>query len=93
MQSVENLSLASWKEELAGLVASAKTEEDIAALTAFERALSPYLDEPGALRTLLGKIQAETNIVALDAIMTKGEFRNLEEVKSMLPSDIEVVLA
>jgi hypothetical protein len=93
MQSVQDVSLASWKEELSSLVASAKTAEDLAALSAFEKALSPYLDKPGALRTLLGKIQAETNGPALDAIVAKGEFQSLAEVKAMLPSAIELVAA
>ncbi|GGY22520.1 hypothetical protein [Paludibacterium paludis] len=93
MQSAQDVSLASWKEELSSLVASARTAEDLAALSAFENALSPYLDNPGALRTLLGKIQSPAIEPALEAIVAKSEFQSLAEVKAMLPSYIEVVAA
>ncbi|PHM39181.1 hypothetical protein Xmau_03088 [Xenorhabdus mauleonii] len=90
MKPVQDISLDFWKEELSSLVASAKTEEELAALIAFEKALSPYLDKPGSLRTLLGKIQAPTTS-AIDAIIAEGSFQNLNELKAVLPKDIEIV--
>lgn len=82
----------SWKEELAKLVSSAQTTEESLALTAFENALSPYLQESGALRTLLGKIQA-MEIVALDSLASKKDFSSIDELQSFLPANIKVLAA
>jgi hypothetical protein len=82
----------SWKEELADLVGSAQNAEESLALAAFEKALSPYLQEPGALRTLLGKIQA-MEIVALDSLTAKQEFNSIEELQSFLPANIKAQAA
>lgn len=93
MKPTQSISMDFWKEELSALVASAKTEEEIVALSAFEKALSPYLDKPGALRTLLGKIQASVITGTLDAIMVEGEFKNLDELKAILSNDMNVIVA
>lgn len=82
----------SWTEELAKLVSSAQTLEESLALTAFEKALSPYLQTPGELRTLLGKIQA-MEIVALDSLTSKTDFSSIDELQSFLPTNIKVLAA
>lgn len=82
----------SWKNELATLVAEAKSSEESAALSAFQKALTPYLDEPSSLRTLLGKIQSvllsrnEENAV-------RGEYASLEELQSTLSENVKAIAA
>lgn len=46
-----------WGKELQDLIETSSTPEDKAATEAFAAALSPYLQDPTLLRTLLGKIQ------------------------------------
>lgn len=90
MQLAKNEHLSHWKKELSDLVASATTAEDAIAMNAFEKALTPYLDNPGSLRTLLGKIQGT---ITMETIVTQREFQTLDEVKAILPNNIEMVAA
>ncbi|WP_338845702.1 hypothetical protein V8J88_18480 [Massilia sp. W12] len=80
MQSFQDQSLSSWKEELSSLVASAKTSEEIIARRVLENALSTNLDNPGALRTHLGKIQPTGG--ARDAIVAQAEFQSLADANA-----------
>ena len=81
----------SWKHELEKLVATAKTEEEKAALKAFQKALSPYLDKPEMLRTLLGKIASSPIALDVGIVVANGEFKSLAALGDALPAGLTVV--
>ncbi|MCF5736567.1 hypothetical protein [Pseudomonas syringae] len=91
MQEVITTHSMSWKTELAALVASAKDEMECVALEAFQKALTPYLDTPDSLRTLLGKIQMLAP--AAEALDLKSNFASLDELKSAIPEHFEIIAA
>jgi hypothetical protein len=79
-----------WKSELAQLVSSASTEEEKVALEAFAQAMKPYLNNPMALRTVLGKIQRTFLAPDVQNNIEQGEFSSLEELKALLPKDVNI---
>ncbi|AKT32553.1 hypothetical protein RYA05_30680 [Pseudomonas syringae pv. actinidiae] len=91
MQEVITTHSMSWKIELAALVASAKDETESIALEAFQQALTPYLEAPESLRTLLGKIQMLAP--ACEALALDSDFSTMAELQSMMPDNIEVIAA
>jgi hypothetical protein len=81
----------SWSRELADLVATARTEKEKAAVKAFAKAMRPYLSNPAMLRTLLGKIQASIPEGDVGVVVTRGEFKSLNDVKKALPKGVKMV--
>ena len=83
-------SLVNWNKELQDLVSLAKTDEEKKSAFAFAAAISPYLDDPTMLRTLLGKImQSPTTNVAI--VAAEKEFASLEDVQKRVGDSVSVV--
>jgi hypothetical protein len=80
-----------WKKEVDELLLNAKTPEEAAATRAFATAIAPYLDDTEMLRTLLGKIQRHLNINSVKVIAERPKFDSLDDLKSRLPKDIEII--
>jgi hypothetical protein len=80
-----------WKKELDDLLLSAKTPEEAAATKAFATAIAPYLDDTTLLRTLLAKIERGLNIDSVKVIAERPKFDSLDDLKSRLPKDIEII--
>ena len=79
----------SWKNELEDLVATAKTDEERAALNAFQKSLGPYLDNPNLLRTLLGKIASFVGEIGI--VPSQDQFKDIEDLKKALPGGVNVI--
>ena len=78
-----------WQSELTDMVANA-TESEKLALEAFEKAMTPYFNEPMMLRSILGKIQAPILGAAVQSSLDSGSFSSVEEIVAMLPADVRV---
>lgn len=78
----------SWQEELDNLVSSAKTDEEKAAMVAFAKAIGPYLDKPDMLRTLIGKIAAPIEEIAV--LVSDKEFASMQELEDALPEGVRI---
>jgi len=79
-----------WSEELQTLVSQAKSREDRKAAFAFAQALSPYLEKPELLKTLLGKIM-QSPIESVAIVASEGVFKSLEEVREKVGRTVTVV--
>ena len=82
--------LDGWVAELNDIAASAKPEER-EAMDAFMGAITPYLEQPEYLRTLLGKIKAG-HVIGQD-LTQSADFKSIDELKSYLNSDATLVEA
>ena len=83
-----------WKKELADLSAIPKTADEKAAVEAFTKAIGPYLDNPEMLRTILSKIQRGRSSITKDKfsmVVAQEEYGSLDELKSKLPRDVDIV--
>jgi uncharacterized protein YcbX len=79
-----------WNKELQTLVSQAKTEKERKSAFAFAAAISPYLDKPEMLRTLLGKIMmSPTDTVAI--VAGKKNFASLEDLQKRVGASVSVV--
>lgn len=77
-----------WEKELDDLVKSVETNEDRQAVEAFSQAIAPYLKRPELLRTLLGKIQAPVESIAV--LVKDQEFSSIQDLQASLPSGVKI---
>jgi hypothetical protein len=76
--------------EIADLVLSASTTEELQALTAFQKALEPYFETPDALRTVLSKIQAGG--IGMSTETLARNFASVAELEASVPDSLSVVV-
>lgn len=79
-----------WKSELSRMLSTAATEEERTALEAFAKAMTPYLNNPVSLRTVLGKIQRTFLAPEVQNEIENGTFSSLDEISSLLPDGVNV---
>lgn len=91
MAELTKLQEVNWKNELKDLVAAAKTPEDKVATEAFAKAIGPYLDNPQLLRTLISKIAQAPERDEVAIVVAQKQFTSLEELKTKLPQNVNVV--
>jgi hypothetical protein len=79
-------SIHSFKDELKTMLASASGGD--MAMQAFSRAITPYLENPEQLRTLLGKIAAGDVAAGTQRMIQEGSFSSLAELNAALPAHV-----
>ena len=79
-----------WDKELQQMVSLAEGDEERKAAFAFANAISPYLEKPELLKTLLGKIM-QSPTTALAVVAAQREFDSLRELQDKAGKSVNVV--
>lgn len=79
------------RSELSGLVRNAANAEERAALVAFDRAMSPYLENPDQIMSAASKIQATLMSYTAQRDLETREFSSMDELKEALPENVRLV--
>ena len=84
--------LDTWAAELNDITATA-TPEEREAMEAFQAAMTPYLEMPERLRTVMGKICAPAVGPEVAELMKTADFKTVGELQAVFGGDVTLVEA